>query len=556
MGNSRTYSAGAVGTNITAEPNGPCVDYVRPEVCDKMEDWQTIDDCLDGERSIKGYRKEKYLPNPYIEGGYGMRPRPYGDDEHRIASWSAMSNNQALLNERKYQDYVERACYLNVPQQTLQAMIGEVFKHEVKINLPKSLEPLVKNIDGKGVSLVQQAKGLLAEGLSSGRFGLLVDYPRNSESGFISKADLDSGKVRATINRYDKYSIINWDEITIGADRVTSLVMLREQYVVEAKSSRYKKVYAEQIRELALENVADDEESPIYQYIQRVWRKVKNEKGEEYWEQFGDDVYPTDYAGKAFDYIPFFIFGAQRNDWEIDACPLLDLCKLSIYHYRNSADVEHTAHMLAHPTTVIRGATQDELYDEMGGVVPLGGVVVLPDAQRCDFKFEEIAPNTLSRELMKDKEGAYLTLGAKIATQQTVRKTATQTELEALGGTCVLVSNVTNLNSVYNDAMKAAGQFHGVEVEDKAIAISTEIVMTSFDAQQLLAIATGIQTNVITLKEGREKAIELGMASADWDQYMADKANEPDFVAASSTAGGGGNNQAAKTSAARSENAI
>ena len=80
--------------------------------------------------------------------------------------------------------------------------------------------------------------------------------------------------------------------------------------------------------------------------------------------------------------------------------------------------------------------------------------------------------------------------------------------------------------------------------------------MTSFDAQQLLAIATGIQTNVITLKEGREKAIELGMASADWDQYMADKANEPDFVAASSAAGGGGANQEAKTSAARSENAI
>jgi len=556
MGNSRTYSAGSVELGMNTSDKGQHVDYVRQEVMDKMDDWQTIDDCLDGERSIKGCRKLKYLPNPYIEGGYGMRPCPNGDNEHALSSWTAMVHNQATLNEKKYEDYVERACYLNVPQQTLQAMLGEVFKHEVKINLPKSLEPLIKNVDGKGVSLVQQAKGLLAQGLSAGRFGLLVDYPRNSESGFISKADLDSGKVRATINSYDKYSIINWDELTIGADRVTSMVMLREQYVVEEKSDRYKKVYAEQIRELALENVSDDEESPIYQYLQRIWRKVKNEKGEEYWEQFGDDVYPTDYKGKAFDYIPFFIFGAQKNDWEVDACPLSDLCKLAIYHYRNSADVEHTAHMLAHPTTVIRGATQDELYDEMGGVIPLGGVIVLPDAQRCDFKFEEIAPNTLSRELMKDKEGSYLTLGAKIATQQTVRKTATQTELEALGGTCVLVSCVTNENSVYNQAFKAAGQFHGVEVDDNAISISKEIVMTSFDAQQLLAIATGIQTGVITLEEGREKAIELGLANTPYAEFLTKKASEPKFVTTGSTSGGGGSEQNVKTTAARAENAI
>jgi hypothetical protein len=79
--------------------------------------------------------------------------------------------------------------------------------------------------------------------------------------------------------------------------------------------------------------------------------------------------------------------------------------------------------------------------------------------------------------------------------------------------------------------------------------------MTSFTAQQLLALLRS-SNELITLKEGREKAIELGIARVDWEKYLTDKASEPDFVATASTSGGGGANQDAKTSAARSENAI
>lgn len=51
MGNSKTYSDGATELlGMNTSDKGQHADYVRQEVMDKMDDWQTIDDCLDGER--------------------------------------------------------------------------------------------------------------------------------------------------------------------------------------------------------------------------------------------------------------------------------------------------------------------------------------------------------------------------------------------------------------------------------------------------------------------------------------------------------------------------
>lgn len=550
MGESKMYFAGTIG----ASTDGPRVDYVRPEVEDMGDDWQTIDDCLDGERSIKGCRREKYLPRPDIYAQYGMRPRPRSENQLDIAAWNTAHAASSEIERLKYDDYVERALYLNVPRQTLDAMLGEVFKHKVRINLPESLKFLMNDVDGRGVSLEQQLKSSMEDLVAAGRYGLLVDYPR-VDGDVVTKADLDNGSVRATITVYDKWSIINWDTKQIGAVSEKSLVMLKELYVDESKSDRYAKVYEMQIRELSLEEWADGMGDPIY--VQRVWRKVKGEDGKERWEQYGDDIVPLDYSGVPFDHIPFHFAGAQKNDPSLDRPPLRDLCKLTIYHYRNSADLEWNAHNYGSPTKVVTGMTHEDL-EEMGGVLPWASAskAIMLSSPDAKIGLVQASPNTLLLELMKLKESNFLTMGAKIATQQTVRKTATETELDALGGTCVLVSCVVNTNAAYNAALKDVALFHGVEVEDNAIEISKEIVMTSFDAQQLLAIATGIQTNVITLKEGREKAIELGIARVDWEKYMTDKAGEPDFVKAASTAGGGGANQDAKTSAARSENAI
>ena len=557
MGKSKTYFAGTINAADVSD-NGPHVDYVRPEVEAMSEDWQTIEDCLDGERSIKGCRREKYLPRPDIYAEYGMRPRPRSENPLDVAAWNNAQSANAGIEKLKYDDYLERALYLNVPRQTLDAMVGEVFKHKVKVNLPESLNFLINDVDGRGVSLEQQLKGSVEALASTSRHGLLVDYPR-SAGGIVSKADLNSGKVRATITDYNCWSIINWDHTRVGGLEVPSLVMLREQYVDEAQSDRYVKVYAEQIRELSLEEWAEGMSEPIY--IQRIWRKAKGKDGKEYWKQYGDDIVPLDYEGKPFDHIPFHISGAQENDWKIDRPVLRDLCKLTIYHYRNSADLEWNAHNYGSPTKVVTGMTQDD-YEDMGGVLPWASATKAILLGSTDAKVElvQASPNTLLLELMKLKERNFLTMGAKIATQQTVRKTATETELDALGGTCVLVSCVVNTNATYNAALKDVGLFHGVEVADNAIEISKEIVMTSFDAQQLLAIATGIDTTLILRREGREKAIELGLANVPFDEYLKELKKEQQMlksvVTTNSTAGGGGVDQEVKTMAARSENAI
>jgi hypothetical protein len=80
--------------------------------------------------------------------------------------------------------------------------------------------------------------------------------------------------------------------------------------------------------------------------------------------------------------------------------------------------------------------THEDL-EEMGGVLPWASAskAIMLSSPDAKIGLVQASPNTLLLELMKLKESNFLTMGAKIATQQTVRKTATETELDALGGT-------------------------------------------------------------------------------------------------------------------------
>src|SRR5512140_1625003 len=146
------------------------VGFVRSEVTAKLGLWTLIRDCLEGQAKIKS-AKDTYLPRPN-------------------------ASDTSDENKKRYDAYIQRAVFYNVTRRTLDGLVGQVFIREPVSEIPDRLDPLVEDIAGGGVGLIEQSKKTLSDVVSFGRSGLLVDYPETD--GPVTVAQQEAGFVRPT----------------------------------------------------------------------------------------------------------------------------------------------------------------------------------------------------------------------------------------------------------------------------------------------------------------------------------------------------------------------
>lgn len=187
-------------------------------------------------------------------------------------------------NAARNKQYKERAVLYPVAGYTLQGLIGLIFNKKPVIELPPQLEYLRENVDGSGISLIQQGQDSSSNVIKKGRSGLFTTYPKTD--GEVSQADISDGKIVASIKKIDAEQIIGWKTTTTGAKTYLSLVVISEQIEVTENYEIKKK---EQIRELALESNI---------FIVREWQK--NDRDE--WKVI-DESTPTDATGSTWDVI-------------------------------------------------------------------------------------------------------------------------------------------------------------------------------------------------------------------------------------------------------------
>lgn len=122
---------------------------VHPEYDYWKSDWQKLRDVLAGQREIKK-KTETYLP---------AMPGADGDD---------------------YAQYISRAVFYNMTAQTLNGMLGQVFRREPVIrNLPDRFKDAVRRFAKDGSAHTTFTKTVMGEQIGMGRFGVLVDAPAN-----------------------------------------------------------------------------------------------------------------------------------------------------------------------------------------------------------------------------------------------------------------------------------------------------------------------------------------------------------------------------------------
>lgn len=424
----------------------PNVSFVRDEVAKMKDWWDPVKDCLGGQRAIKETR-EKYL----------LKPNPADLSEE---------------NKKRYDQYLERAVFYNVTQRTHSGLVGQVFQQDPIAKLPALMEPLLIDIDGAGVSLDQQSKKALGEVLGYGRCGLFVDYPK--VEGAVSRQDLLDGKVRPTVILYDPWDIINWRTKTVGAKKLLSLVVIAEQYIAEDDGFEPKS--EKQWRVLRVE-----EKTGVYRV--EIWREA-NGTHQEY-----EHYYPLDADGNNLEEIPFTFIGSVNNDPNVDLPPLYDLAIINIAHYRNSADYEEACHMTGQPTPYLAGLTKDWVEEVLKGEVHLGSRAAIPLPQGGTAGLLQASPNTMPKEAMELKERQMVALGAKLAEQATVQRTATEARQEEASEVSILATCAKNVAAAYRAALTWCGVFLGTDQEPE-FDLNTDFElgrMSSQDRAQLIA---------------------------------------------------------------------
>ena len=464
-------------------------DYIKPELLAVLDTYRLLEDCYAGERAVKGVSPQWIGSGAHNNGGgaVNIAYSPYLPDP-------SPRNEDEETRKHRYAAYLKRAVFYNVTRRTTDGLVSAIFGKYPTHTL-NELDYLETDIDGSGQSLMQQSKTAAMQCLLKGRGGLLADMPVN---GGVSRADMSTGRIRPTITNYQPESIINWRTERVGAYIMLSIVVLSESYEIE--DDGYEQKMGQQL--LVLRLVGGKAESEILR------------KGDEGWVSAG--VNPlTDNTGTQLDYIPFYFYGANNNDANIDDSPMYDVAELNIAHFRDSADYQEANFIAGQPTLVVTGLTQDWVDTVLSGGIAIGSRsgVMLPVGG--DAQLLQAQANGSIFESMKHKEEQMQALGAKLIQTSNQNKTATEAAQDNAEETNTLTSIANNVSDAYTKAVKACGVYVGIPTDDLVVTLNTQFNFAKLSPEQRKQLMSEWQGGAITWAEYRQALVENEVATIE-----------------------------------------
>lgn len=431
-------------------------------------------------------------------------------DEKALESYLPKLNPRDLTaeNAARNKTYRENAVLYNATGQTRNGLIGLAFSRDPKTEgLPERLKYLLKDADGAGVTLGQQAQATLSSVLETGRHGLFVDYS-------------DAAK-HPVIKAYRAEDIINWRPALVDGQVVLSMLVLHECAEVD---DGYAVSYVDQWRELRMLVGANGKNV----CVSSLWQRPEKNKAP---VLMGAPVVlrspKTELEG-----IPFRFVGAENNDTNIDEPPLYPLAYLNRHHYRNSADYEDSVFYVGQAQPWMSGLTvewRDWMQDKgiyLGSRAP----VLLPPGAVYDFAQAE--PNQLAMEAMKHKEDQMKALGARLV-EETQHHTATQSDNDKESSTSVLSTCVGNVTAAYQSAIDLCARYMDIEPAEGSFEINKDFVRLLADAQTIESMVSAWQTGRLIAKSDvrafmRERSfIASDRSDADIDAELATEPPPP-----------------------------
>ncbi len=335
----------------------------------------------------------------------------------------------------EYKAYKLRALFVNYSWRSVSAMVGMMFRKPMVIDVPASILPLLDDVTMSGVSFYTMAQESTIEVMTTGRDGVMVDFPVSGTEG-MTVAMAEAAGIRPIMARYQATSILNWKTERIGNATVLSMVVLKEEASVPDPENEFAHKTEPRFRvlDLILRRFDPDSDDPAtHVYRQRVFR-INDNKDD---EQVGSDIFPL-MDGKPLDRIPFYFLGTINTTPAVDEPPMSDLFDINLDHYRLSADHKHGLHFGGLPTAVISGYTPDSKDDKLYIGSATAWVFPDPQAKASYLEFTGQGLKPIAEEMSKDEERMAV-LGARLlATEKKATETSQTAQIHRMGENSIL----------------------------------------------------------------------------------------------------------------------
>jgi hypothetical protein len=359
-----------------------------------------------------------------------------------------------------YNAYKLRAKFFNATWRTISALSGMLFRKPPILEAAESIKPLLEDVTMSGIDFDTFAKQTSIEILTSGRMGILVDYPAQSTEG-MTAAEAEKLNLRPTMQRYNAESIINWKTQWIGNKTMLTLVVLTESVATD-DNTEFDHKTEKRYRVLDLvkqKNPEAGEEKTAYRV--RVFR-VKDDVD----IQIGPDLFPV-MNGKPLDFIPFFFLEVDDTTPEVDEPPLIDLVDLNLDHYRMSADHKHGLHFTGLPTAWVAGYSPDDKAEKLYVGSATAWTFPDPNAKASFLEFTGQGLSAIVEELDRTEQqmaviGARLLVSEKKATE-----TSQTAQIHRAGESSILSSIAGTISEGLTKALAVFSEWAGVKQECK-----------------------------------------------------------------------------------------
>ena len=428
------------------------VDTQHPEYEALADKWKRCRDCVAGTDAVHA-AGERYLPK--------LKDQTTSD----------------------YDAYKLRAQFFNATWRTISALSGMIFRKPPVIDVAASIEPLLEDVTMSGVDFNILAQRATIEILTSGRMGVLVDYPSQSVQG-MTLADVAQLNLRPTMNVYPAESIINWKTGRVGNKTMTTMVVLTEEADVEADNEFQSKTETHY-------RVLDLFEG---KYRVRVFRI--GEKKED--EQVGDDLFPL-MNNATLDYIPFYFIGVDDTTPATDEPPLIDLVDLNLAHYRTNADYSHGLHFTGLPTAVVSGYTPENATDKLYIGSSTAWVFPDPNAKATFLEFTGQGLQALEKAIDRIEQ-QMATIGARLLSpEKKATETAQTAQIHRAGESSILSAIANTISIGLSQALVTFSEWAGVKGE-ASITLNTDFLPPEMTPQSLTALVAAWQAGAISMQ--------------------------------------------------------
>lgn len=366
-----------------------------------------------------------------------------------------------------YDAYRLRASFFNATWRTISALSGMLFRKPPEIDVAASVEPLLEDVTMDGKSLRIFAQQIAIEVLTSGRAGILVDYPQGDTTG-MTLADTAKLNLRPLLAQYKAESIINWKCMRIDNEMKLTLLVLTEDAMLEGNEFEHKCETHYRVLDLF-----------AGQYRQRVFRI--NDKQED--EQVGGDIFPM-MDGKPMNEIPFIFIGVDDTTPEMDEPPLIDLISVNLAHYRMNADYAHGLHFTGLPTAVVSGYTPENAGDKLYVGSSTAWVFPDPQASATFLEFTGVGLGSLEKALASLEQQMAI-LGARLlSSEKRAVETAQTAQIHRAGESSILSAISNTISLGLSEAMQIFSEWAGVD-QEASIELNDEFMPPEVTPQEL-----------------------------------------------------------------------